>query len=171
MLPCPRSVTPPPACSYLEELEPQDYQQGLFQVSQAPQPQFPYLHPLTFPSPSSLTSPLPEDPFFPLPYGPSGGASQSYFPAPPAGQVLLQSPAGNLGELGLEEMVPLVTEEGEKGQRASLQEGQPGPSGAEQESARELWRRENSSLQASSAVSGTLKWDRCPLTTEALRED
>ncbi|XP_035866179.1 homeobox protein NOBOX [Phyllostomus discolor] len=99
------SVTPPPTCSFLEELEPQDYHQGLSQVSQAPQtqlfqtpqPQLPYLHPFTFPSPSSLTPPLLEDPFFPLPYGPGGGASQSYFPAPPGGQVLLQPPAGNLG--------------------------------------------------------------------------
>ncbi|KAF6086451.1 NOBOX oogenesis homeobox [Phyllostomus discolor] len=99
------SVTPPPTCSFLEELEPQDYHQGLSQVSQVPQtqlfqtpqPQLPYLHPFTFPSPSSLTPPLLEDPFFPLPYGPGGGASQSYFPAPPGGQVLLQPPAGNLG--------------------------------------------------------------------------
>lgn len=114
MLPCPRSVTPPPTCSYLEELEPQDYHQGLSQVSpapqtqlfQTPQPQLPYLHPFAFPSPSSLPPPLLEDPFFPLPYGPGGGASQGYFPAPPGGQVLLQPPAGNLGKLGLEEKVP-----------------------------------------------------------------
>ncbi|XP_053519131.1 homeobox protein NOBOX [Artibeus jamaicensis] len=99
------SVTPPPTCSYLEELEPQDYPQGLSQVPQAPQTQLfqtpptqlPYLHPLAFPSPSSLTPPLLEDPFFPLPYGPGGGASQGYFPAPPGGQGLLQPPAGNLG--------------------------------------------------------------------------
>ncbi|XP_054420211.1 homeobox protein NOBOX [Pteronotus mesoamericanus] len=96
------SVTPPPACSYLEELEAQDYQQGLLQAPQTqlfppPQPPFPCLPPFPFPSPSSLLPPLPEDPFFPLPYGPSGGASQGYFPAPPAGQVLLQPPAGNLG--------------------------------------------------------------------------
>ncbi|XP_036886210.1 homeobox protein NOBOX [Sturnira hondurensis] len=101
------SVTPPPTCSYLEELEPQDYPQGLSQVSQAPPSQLfqtpptqlPYLHPFAFPSPSSLTPPLLEDPFFPLPYGPSGGASQGYFPAPPGGQVLLQPPAGNLGTI------------------------------------------------------------------------
>ncbi|XP_054582607.1 homeobox protein NOBOX [Eptesicus fuscus] len=103
------SVTPPPTCSYLEELEPQDYQlsnqPGLFQVPQAPQtqlfqqpqPQFSYLHPFPFSTPSSLTPPLPEDAFFPPPYGPSGGTSQGYFPAPPAGQVLLQPPAGSMG--------------------------------------------------------------------------
>ncbi|CAK6434463.1 unnamed protein product [Pipistrellus nathusii] len=102
-------VTPPPTCSYLEELEPQDYQlssqPGLFQVPQAPQtqlfqqpqPQFSYLHPFPFSAPSSLTPPLPEDAFFPPPYGPGGGASQGYFPAPPAGQVLLQPPAGSMG--------------------------------------------------------------------------
>lgn len=132
MLPCPHSVTPPPTCSYLEELEPQDYQlsnqPGLFQVPQAPQtqlfqqpqPQFSYLHPFPFSTPSALTSPLPEDAFFPPPYGPSGGTSQGYFPAPPAGQVLLQPPAGSMGELGLQGKAPLVTEEGEKGQKASL---------------------------------------------------
>ncbi|KAM5205788.1 homeobox protein NOBOX [Hipposideros larvatus] len=101
------SVTPPPTCAYLEELEPQDYhagnQQGLFHLSQAPpsqlfqhpQPQLPYLPP--FPVPSSLTPPLPEDSLFPLPYGPSGGAPQGYFPGPTSGQILLQPPAGNTG--------------------------------------------------------------------------
>lgn len=129
MLPCPHSVTPPPTCSYLEELEPQGYQlsnqPGLFQVSQAqqtqlfqqPQPQFSYLHPFPFSTPSSLTPPLPEDAFFLPPYGPTGGTSQGYFPAPPAGQSLLQPPAGSMGELGLEGKVLLLTEEGEKGQR------------------------------------------------------
>uniref|UniRef100_G1Q046 NOBOX oosis homeobox n=1 Tax=Myotis lucifugus TaxID=59463 RepID=G1Q046_MYOLU len=103
------SVTPPPTCSYLEELEPQDYQlsnqPGLFQVSQAPQtqlfqqpqPQFSYLHPFPFSTPSSLTPPLPEDAFFPPPYGPNGGTSQGYFSAPLAGQGLLQPPAGSMG--------------------------------------------------------------------------
>ncbi|XP_070279631.1 homeobox protein NOBOX [Myotis yumanensis] len=103
------SVTPPPTCSYLEELEPQDYQLsnqlGLFQVSQAPQtqlfqqpqPQFSYLHPFPFSTPSSLMPPLPEDSFFLPPYGPNGGTSQGYFSAPPAGQGLLQPPAGSMG--------------------------------------------------------------------------
>lgn len=137
------SLTPPPACSYLEELEPQDYpaghQPGLFQFSQAPQtqlfqhpqPQGSYLHPFPLPSPSALTPPLPEDSLFPLPYGPSGGASQGYFPGPPSGQLLLQPPAGNMGELGLGEKVPFEIEEGEKGQSASWSEagavmGRPG---------------------------------------------
>ncbi|KAF5914432.1 hypothetical protein HPG69_016382 [Diceros bicornis minor] len=94
------SVTPPPTCSYLEELEPQDYQQsnqpGPFQFPQAPQPQFSYLHPFPFHVPSSLTPPLPEDSLFTLPYGPNGGTSQGYFPGPPSGQILLQPPAGNM---------------------------------------------------------------------------
>ncbi|XP_055447185.1 homeobox protein NOBOX [Bubalus kerabau] len=102
------SITPPPACSYLEDLEPQEYQSsssqpGPFPFSQAPQtqffqhpqPQFPYLHP--FPLPSSLTPPLPEDPLFALSCGPSGGSSQGYFPGPPSGPILLQPPAGNVG--------------------------------------------------------------------------
>ncbi|XP_030615624.1 homeobox protein NOBOX [Delphinapterus leucas] len=103
------SVTPPPACSYLEELEPQEYQPssqpGPFQFSQAPQsqlfqhpqPQFPYLHPFPFHMPSSLTPPLLEDSLSALSYGPSGGTSQGYFPGPPSGQILLQPPAGNMG--------------------------------------------------------------------------
>ena len=114
---CPHSITPPPACSYLEDLEPQEYQSsssqpGPFPFSQAPQtqffqhpqPQFPYLHP--FPLPSSLTPPLPEDPLFALSCGPSGGSSQGYFPGPPSGPILLQPPAGNVGESGLEEKTP-----------------------------------------------------------------
>ncbi|XP_058930782.1 homeobox protein NOBOX [Kogia breviceps] len=103
------SVTPPPSCSYLEELEPQEYQpssqQGPFHFSQAPQtqlfqhpqPQFPYLHPFPFPMPSSLTPPLLEDSLSALSYGPSGGTSQGYFTGPPSGQILLQPPAGNVG--------------------------------------------------------------------------
>ncbi|XP_059963736.1 homeobox protein NOBOX [Mesoplodon densirostris] len=103
------SITPPTACSYLEELEPQEYQPssqpGPFQFSQAPQsqlfqhpqPQFPYLHPFPFPMPSSLTPPLLEDSLSTLSYGPSGGTSQGYFPGPPSGQSLLQPPAGNMG--------------------------------------------------------------------------
>ncbi|XP_059788590.1 homeobox protein NOBOX [Balaenoptera ricei] len=103
------SVTPPPSCSYLEELEPQEYQPGSqpgpFQFSQAPQtqlfqhpqPQFPYLHPFPFHMPSSLTPPLLEDSLSTLSYGPSGGTSQGYFPGPPSGQILLQPPAGNMG--------------------------------------------------------------------------
>nr|KAF6469996.1 NOBOX oogenesis homeobox [Molossus molossus] len=102
------SLTPPPTCSYLEELDPQDYplsnQPGLFQVSQAaqtplfqpPQPPAPYLPPLSFPTPGALTLPLPEDAFFPLPFGPSAGTSQGYFPEPPAAS-LLRPPAGDLG--------------------------------------------------------------------------
>ncbi|XP_023984425.1 homeobox protein NOBOX [Physeter macrocephalus] len=103
------SVTPPPACSYLEELEPQEYQPssqpGPFPFSQAPQtqlfqhpqPQFPYLHPFPFHMPSSLTPPLLEDSLSTLSYGPSGGTSQGYFAGPPSGQILLQPPAGNVG--------------------------------------------------------------------------
>ena len=111
---CPHSITPPPACSYLEDLELQEYQPsssqpGSFPFSQGPQtqffqhpqPQFPYLHP--FPLSSSLTPPLPEDPLFALSCGPGGGSSQGYFPGPPSGPVLLQPPAGNVGESGLEE--------------------------------------------------------------------
>ncbi|XP_024613836.1 homeobox protein NOBOX [Neophocaena asiaeorientalis asiaeorientalis] len=97
------------SCSYLEELEPQEYQPssqpGPFQFSQAsqsqlfqhPQPQFPYLHPFPFHMPSSLTPPLLEDSLSALSYGPSGGTSQGYFPGPPSGQILLQPPAGNMG--------------------------------------------------------------------------
>ncbi|XP_066110644.1 homeobox protein NOBOX [Saccopteryx bilineata] len=105
------SVTPPPNCSYLEELEVQDYQPstqpGLFQASQGPQnqlfqhpqPQFPYLHPFPTPSSLPLLPPLPEDTFFSLPYGPNGGPSRGCFPAPPTGQVLPQPPAP-VGALG-----------------------------------------------------------------------
>lgn len=123
----PHSVTPPPTCSYLEELEPQDYQPsnqpGLFQFPQAPQPQFPYLHPFPFHMPSSMTPPLLEDSLFTLPYGSNGGTTQGYFPGLPSGQILLQPPAGNMSELGLEEKVPFVIEEGGKGQRASFAGG------------------------------------------------
>nr|XP_023494578.1 homeobox protein NOBOX [Equus caballus] len=94
------SVTPPPTCSYLEELELQDYQPsnqpGLFQFPQAPQPQFPYLHPFPFHMPSSMTPPLLEDSLFTLPYGSNGGTTQGYFPGLPSGQILLQPPAGNM---------------------------------------------------------------------------
>ncbi|XP_044908860.1 homeobox protein NOBOX isoform X1 [Felis catus] len=105
------SVTPPSTCSYLEELEPQDYQQsaqpGPFLFSQAPQsqlyqqpqPQFSYLHPFPFPMPHPLQPLLPDDPLFTSPYGPSAGTSQGYFPGPPppSGQTVLQPPAGNAG--------------------------------------------------------------------------
>ncbi|XP_072621044.1 homeobox protein NOBOX [Vulpes vulpes] len=103
------SVTPPPACSYLEELEPQDYQAGTqpgpFPFSQAPQgqlyqqpqAQFPFLHPFPLPTPHPLLPPLPEDPLFTSPFGPGVGLSQGYFPGPPSGQMVLQPPAGNVG--------------------------------------------------------------------------
>ncbi|KAF3819448.1 hypothetical protein GH733_013598 [Mirounga leonina] len=103
------SVTPPSTCSYLEELEPQDYQPspqpGPFPFSQAPQsqlyqppqPQFSYLHPFPFPTPHSLMPPLLDDSLFTSPYGPSTGPSQGYFPGPPTGQMVLQPPAGNVG--------------------------------------------------------------------------
>lgn len=136
---CPHSVASPPTCSYLEELEPQEFQPsaqpGLFPFSQAPQdqlflhpqPQFSHLHPFPpFSLPSALTPPLPEDPLFPMPYGPSGGAAQGYFPGPPSGQILLQPPAANAGELGLEEKVPCVTEGAEEGARLAVGGGGPG---------------------------------------------
>ncbi|XP_034504620.1 homeobox protein NOBOX [Ailuropoda melanoleuca] len=103
------SITPPSTCSYLEELEPPDYQQspqpGPFLFSQAPQsqlyqqpqPQFSYLHPFPFPTPQSLMPPLSDDSLFTSPYGPSAGPSQGYFPGPPSGQMVLQPPAGNMG--------------------------------------------------------------------------
>uniref|UniRef100_A0A2K5ZCV4 NOBOX oosis homeobox n=1 Tax=Mandrillus leucophaeus TaxID=9568 RepID=A0A2K5ZCV4_MANLE len=103
------SITLPPHCSYLEELEPQDYQQsnqpGLFQFSQAPQPplfqspqpKFPYLPTFPFSMPSSLTLPPPEDSLFTFPCGPSGGTSQGYCPGASSGQILMQPPAGNMG--------------------------------------------------------------------------
>ncbi|XP_023046788.1 homeobox protein NOBOX [Piliocolobus tephrosceles] len=104
------SITLPPPCSYLEELEPQDYQQsnqpGPFQFSQAPQPplfqspqpKFPYLPTFPFAMPSSLTLPPPEDSLFTFPCGPSGGtSSQGYCPGASSGQILMQPPAGNMG--------------------------------------------------------------------------
>uniref|UniRef100_A0A2K5N7E7 NOBOX oosis homeobox n=1 Tax=Cercocebus atys TaxID=9531 RepID=A0A2K5N7E7_CERAT len=103
------SITLPPHCSYLEELEPQDYQQsnqpGPFQFSQAPQPplfqspqpKFPYLPTFPFSMPSSLTLPPPEDSLFTFPCGPSGGTSQGYCPGASSGQILMQPPAGNMG--------------------------------------------------------------------------
>lgn len=117
------SVSPPPTCSYLEELEPPDYQHsnqpGPFPFSQAfqpqlfqpSQPQFSYLPPLPFPMPSSLTLPLPDDPFFTFPCPPSGGGMpQGYCPGPPSGHMLLQPPAGNMGKLGRNGKCPLVIE-------------------------------------------------------------
>ncbi|KAM9216351.1 homeobox protein NOBOX [Dugong dugon] len=101
------SVTSPPTCPYLGELEPQDHQPGHQKgsfpfppapqppLAQPPKPLFSYLHP--FPTPSSLTPPPLEDTLFPGPYGPHGGSSQGYFPGPPSGQVLLQPPAGSMG--------------------------------------------------------------------------
>ncbi|PNI99968.1 LOW QUALITY PROTEIN: NOBOX isoform 2 [Pan troglodytes] len=103
------SITLPPPCSYLEELEPQDYQQsnqpGPFQFSQAPQPplfqspqpKFPYLPTFPFSMPSSLTLPPSEDSLFTFPCGPSGGTSQGYCPGASSGQILMQPPAGNMG--------------------------------------------------------------------------
>ncbi|ELW72866.1 Homeobox protein NOBOX, partial [Tupaia chinensis] len=103
------SFSPPPICSYLEELEPQDYQQsnplGPFPFSQAPQTQFfqapqpqcSYLPPFPFPMPSSQMLLPPEDSLFAFPCGPSGGMSQGYCPGPLSGQIPLQPPAGNLG--------------------------------------------------------------------------
>ncbi|XP_073911271.1 homeobox protein NOBOX [Castor canadensis] len=105
------SFTPPPTCSYLDDLEPQDYQpssqMGPFQFSQppqsqlfqSPQSQFSYMSPfsLPFPMPNSLTFPPPEDSLFSFPCGSSGGTSQGYCPGPPSGQILLQPPVGNMG--------------------------------------------------------------------------
>ncbi|KAM6168191.1 homeobox protein NOBOX [Erethizon dorsatum] len=98
------SITPPPTFSYLEDLESQDYQPNHqfsqappTQLFQAPQPQLPYLPPLPFPMPGSLSFPPPEDTLFSFPCGSAGGTSQSYCPGPPSGQILLQSPAGNMG--------------------------------------------------------------------------
>uniref|UniRef100_A0A2K6SZA1 NOBOX oosis homeobox n=1 Tax=Saimiri boliviensis boliviensis TaxID=39432 RepID=A0A2K6SZA1_SAIBB len=103
------SIALPPPCSYLEELEPQDYQQnnqpGPFQFSQAPQtplfqapqPQFPYLPSFPFSMPSSLMLPPPEDSLFTFPCGSSGGTSQGYCPGASSGQILMQTPAGNTG--------------------------------------------------------------------------
>ncbi|XP_032722092.1 homeobox protein NOBOX [Lontra canadensis] len=103
------SVTPPSLCSYLEELEPQEYQQSpppgppLFpqapqpQLYQQPQPQYSYLHSFPFPTPSSLIPPLPDDSLFTSPYGPNAGPSQGYFLGPPPGPMVLQPPAGNVG--------------------------------------------------------------------------
>uniref|UniRef100_F7GQZ7 NOBOX oosis homeobox n=1 Tax=Callithrix jacchus TaxID=9483 RepID=F7GQZ7_CALJA len=103
------SIALPPPCSYLEELEPQDYQQnnqpGPFQFSQAPQtplfqppqPQFPYLPSFPFSMPSSLTLPPPEDSLFTFPCGSSGGTPQGYCPGTSSGQILMQPPAGNMG--------------------------------------------------------------------------
>uniref|UniRef100_A0A8D0WJ31 NOBOX oosis homeobox n=1 Tax=Sus scrofa TaxID=9823 RepID=A0A8D0WJ31_PIG len=103
------SIMPPPACSYSEDLEPQDYQPsnqpGPFpfphapqtQLFQPPQPQFPYLQPFPFHMPSSLMPLLPEDPLFALSFGSNANTARSYFPGPPQGQFLLQPPAGNMG--------------------------------------------------------------------------
>ncbi|XP_006887335.1 PREDICTED: homeobox protein NOBOX [Elephantulus edwardii] len=99
------SITPPPSCPYLEELDPQGHQRGAFPfppapqppLSQPPQPLFPYLHP--FASPSSLTPPALDDALFPGPYSVHGGPSQSFFLGPPTGQGLLQPPAGSTGQV------------------------------------------------------------------------
>nr|XP_045016020.1 homeobox protein NOBOX [Jaculus jaculus] len=103
------SITPPPPCSYSEDLELQDYQpsshMGSFQFSQAPQtqlfqppqPQFPYLPPFPFPMSSSLTFPPPEDSLLSFPFDPSGGPSQGYCPGSSSGQMLLQPPSGSMG--------------------------------------------------------------------------
>ncbi|KAG8508972.1 Homeobox protein NOBOX, partial [Galemys pyrenaicus] len=99
------SVTSAHPCSYLEGLDPQDYQHshppGPFQFTQMPQsqllqlPQAPYpdLHPFPFHVPGAPVLPLLEDSLFTLPYG----ASQAPFPGAPSGQILLQPPAGPLG--------------------------------------------------------------------------
>lgn len=137
----PHSVTPPPACSYLEELEPQDYQAGTqpgpFPFSQAPQgqlyqqpqAQFPFLHPFPLPTPHPLLPPLPEDPLFTSPFGPGAGLSQGYFPGPPSGQMVLQPPAGNVGELALE------------GARGVGRAGRAGPAACEPLSCTPAWLR------------------------------
>nr|XP_023395293.1 homeobox protein NOBOX [Loxodonta africana] len=103
------SITSPPTCPYLEELEPQDHQPGHQKgsfpfppgpqplLAQPPKPMLSYLHPFPFPTPSSLTPPPMEDTLFPGLYGPHGGSSQGCFPGPPSGQVLLQPPTGNMG--------------------------------------------------------------------------
>ncbi|XP_021575095.1 homeobox protein NOBOX [Carlito syrichta] len=103
------SMALPPSCSYLEELEAQEYQQGNlpgpFQLSQAPQTQlfqrpqaqFSYLPSFPFPMSSSLTLSPAEDSLFMFSCGPSGGTSQGYCPGAPSGQILMQPPAGNVG--------------------------------------------------------------------------
>ncbi|KAM5255794.1 homeobox protein NOBOX [Ctenodactylus gundi] len=104
-----KSMTPPSTCSYLEDPEPQDYQQGHqpgpFEFSQGPQTQLlqalpsqlPFLPPFPFPIPGSMTFPPLEDPLFSFPCGSSGSMSQSYFTSPSSGQVQPQPPTGNMG--------------------------------------------------------------------------
>lgn len=111
------SITSPPTYSNLEDLGRQDYQassqMSSFQLYQAPQPplfpslqsQSPYLPPFPFPIPSSLSFLPPEDSLFSFPFGFSGDSSQDYCPGPPPGQILLQPPAGNMGEFGLESKI------------------------------------------------------------------
>ncbi|XP_003791664.1 homeobox protein NOBOX [Otolemur garnettii] len=105
------SITIPPPCSFLEDLEPQDYQQSnqpgpcpLPQGPQSrrfqpPQPQFPSLPYFPYSGPSSLPLPLPEASLFTFPCGSGGGTSQGYCPGFPSGQMLLQPPAGNMGTI------------------------------------------------------------------------
>ncbi|XP_037374602.1 homeobox protein NOBOX [Talpa occidentalis] len=102
------SITSPHPCSYLEGLDPQDYQHGHppapFPFTQTPQPQqlqaaqapFPDLPPFPFPAPSGPPLPLLEDSLFALPYCASQGPFLGIQGAPP-GQGLLQPPAGPLG--------------------------------------------------------------------------
>lgn len=111
------SIASPPTYSNLEDLGSQDYQAssqlGSFQLSQAPhlplfpslQSQFPYLPPFPYPIPSSMPFLPPEDSLFSFPFGFSGDSSQDYCPGPPPGQILLQPPAENMGEFGLESKI------------------------------------------------------------------
>uniref|UniRef100_A0A8D0P3X1 Homeobox domain-containing protein n=1 Tax=Sus scrofa TaxID=9823 RepID=A0A8D0P3X1_PIG len=120
------SIMPPPACSYSEDLEPQDYQPsnqpGPFpfphapqtQLFQPPQPQFPYLQPFPFhmPMPFDPTGTVPwNDPClpdlpFPGPFCPQALGSppgiEDYFPdlfAAPYAQALGRQPSPGLARL------------------------------------------------------------------------
>ncbi|XP_012589295.1 PREDICTED: homeobox protein NOBOX [Condylura cristata] len=91
------SMASPHPCSYLEGLEPRDYQHGPppgpFAGTQPPQAPFQDLPAFPSPLPSAQAFPLLEDALFTLPYG----VSQAPFPGAAPGPLLLQPPAGPLG--------------------------------------------------------------------------
>ncbi|XP_049641217.1 homeobox protein NOBOX [Suncus etruscus] len=105
------SLMPPPTYSYLEALEPQDYppnnQLGPLELLPVPQNQlfpplqFPSscLHPFSFPMPATLMPPLQEEPLVTEQQGSGGYTAQGYFPGSSTGQLLQQTPTGNLGAL------------------------------------------------------------------------
>ncbi|XP_074123744.1 homeobox protein NOBOX isoform X2 [Sminthopsis crassicaudata] len=116
------SITPGSTYNYSEQMESQYHHQGSqsrsFQLSHysqhqlfhQSQPLLPQFHPFPFPLPQTLTPPPQGDPssaaLLAFAYGSDGETPTGLFSGPPAGQLLLQQPSGNLGPLTALQPIP-----------------------------------------------------------------